>query len=71
MADSNGKRPFSIHAFIEQTAQMLRDAAKSLQKKKRKVAKENGISNTNKISQIALMLRSQVKRRKNRKKSKD
>ena len=67
MAEPDEKRPFSIHAFIEQTAQMLRNAAKSPQKKKRKIAKENGLSNTNKIEQIALMLRSQAKKRKKKK----
>ena len=67
MAEPEEKRPFSIQAFIEQTAQMLRDAAKSPRMKKRKISKETGLSNTNKIEQIALMLRSQAKKRKKQK----
>ena len=60
MANSEGKPPFSLNAFIEQTAQMLRNAVKAPSKKKRKIAKENGLSNTNKIKQIARMLREEV-----------
>ncbi len=45
MANSEGKPPFSLNAFIEQTAQMLRNAVKAPSKKKRKIAKENGLSN--------------------------
>ncbi len=70
MADPNKKRP-SIYAFIEQTARMLRSAAQLPLKKKRKYSKEDGLSTSNKIRQIALLLRSQVKKVTSRKKKSD
>ena len=69
MAGSKKRPTHSLYAFIEQMALALRNSVKKPQSKKRAYAKEDGLSNVNKIGQIASLLRSEVKKRKNRKKS--
>lgn len=61
MAKSEEQRS-SLQAFIEQTAQMIRSAVKAPSGKKRKISKEKPLSSTNKIKQIAKMLRTQVEK---------
>ena len=71
MGKHNRKPSESLYAFIEQAARMLRKAASPLSAKKEKFSKKDGVSNVNKIEQIALLLRSQVKKVRRRKKRKD
>lgn len=52
-----GNRKKTLHTLIEQTARMLRSAANPLIKKKRSIQKQSPPSMSNKIAQIAKMLR--------------
>jgi len=63
MAQSEEPHP-SLQSFVKQTAQMIRSAVRGPSKKKRKISKEKSLGSTNKIEQIAKMLRSVVKKRK-------
>lgn len=63
-------QPPSIYAFVEQTARMLRDAVQLPSKKKRAYSKKTKLSTTNKIEQVASMLRNQAKKKRGRKKKK-
>lgn len=56
----------SIHAFVEQTARMLRQAVSSYSKKTRLIIHKTDLSNKNKIEQIARMLRTQADKLKKR-----
>lgn len=62
-----GRPSFSLKHFIEQTARILRDAAKIPTDRKDIYSKENGLTNRNKIHQIAFLLRSKTKKQKRRK----
>jgi len=70
MAKQNEDPSFSLHALVEQTARMLRDAIKPKQKTPRNVSKDSNLSNKNKIERIASILRSEAKRAKRYKKKK-
>lgn len=61
------KHPRSLHAFIEQTARMLRNATKRSLSKPGKFKKDPDLTNKNRISQIASLLRSEAKKKKKKK----
>lgn len=63
MPRSKKRPPFSLTALIEQTAQLLRNSLKAPKEKGR-------LSISNRIEQIAFLLRSESKKRKTRKKKK-
>lgn len=65
MANPKKNPTFSLSAFIEQTAQMLRNA---IQKPSLKKRKKEELSAPNKIEQIAFLLRSEAKKSKPKKK---
>jgi hypothetical protein len=66
MAQSKKPPRPSFHAFVEQTAQFLRAASKP-KKVKRSILKSDALSHTNKIHQIARILRCEAKKGKKRK----
>lgn len=59
---------FSLKYFIEQTAKKLREAVKISSNPEHNYRKENGLSNRNKIHQIASLLRSKAKKQQKKRK---
>lgn len=58
MTKSKKRKPFSLSAMVEQTAQMLRTATQHTKEK----GKKTSLSIGNRIEQIALLLRSESKK---------
>lgn len=68
MAAKDEEKPrFSLLAYIEQTAKMLRNAVRPASKKTRSYTKDSPSSSSNKIEQIARMLRREAKKSKKKK----